>query len=104
MLCCSCTLSNATVNVTPGVCQSGGCCGDGGASNVSSALNAVGRWGTILASTLQNKPVVVGNRGGIAVGPTGAQSPFSQNSLGGHMGMLIIFAIIIIIVLLFLRK
>jgi hypothetical protein len=63
-------LSMSTSNPNPAVCQS--VAGkDGGASCVSSSLNAIGKWGTALTGILQGKAVAT-NKSGVAVGARGA--------------------------------
>lgn len=51
--------------------SAGGRTGDGGASCVSSSLNAIGKWGTALTGILQGKPVSTAGTG-VAVGAKGA--------------------------------
>jgi hypothetical protein len=89
-------------NPNPAVCQSP-CCdtGCGGASNLSSTLNAIGKWGTILTATVQGKPVVT-NRNGVAVGARGTTS-LSGNNLSGN-SMLLILVIVGVLVFMAMRK
>ena len=85
-------LAMSTVNpsaaVGQSVCKSRGC---GGASALSCALNAIGKWGTVLTATVQGKPVAT-TKSGVAVGTTGAQ--LSGNSM--------LFILIIVGVLIFM--
>jgi len=94
---CGCgynALSMSTVNVNPSTCQSV-CGSDGGAGSLSSALNAVGRWGTALTGVLQGKPVAA-NKSGVAVGAKGATS-LSGNRLSGNSMLLILVIVGVLI-------
>src|SRR5260221_14336110 len=83
---CCCSIAMNTVDPNPSVSQSVCCCnGDGGASNLSSAINAVGRWGTVLLATSQGKPVQAGK---IAVGARGSTSV--RGMQGGSLLLIII--------------
>lgn len=94
---CCCGLAMNTVDPNPSVNQAVCCCnGDGGASNLSSAINAVGRWGTVLLATSQGKPVQSGK---LAVGAKG-----STSVAGIQGGSLLLIAVVIIAVVLLLRR
>lgn len=95
---CACSLAMNTVNPNATECQNQCCCsGDGGASALSNGINAVGRWGTVLLATAQDKPVASGKT---AVGAKGA------TALPGNMsgGMLILVLVIIAAFFFILRK
>jgi hypothetical protein len=90
-------MSASNPNVS--VCQSICCCtGDGGAGGLSSAINAVGRWGTILLATGQGKPIVSGNT---RVGAKGSATVPEQRMSGGSL--ILILAIVAVFIFL-LRK
>lgn len=96
---CGCgynALSMSTVNVNPSTCQSV-CGSDGGAGSLSSALNAVGRWGTALTGVLQGKPVATNKSGGVAVGARGSTNLPGANRLSSN-SMLLILVIVLVIV------
>jgi hypothetical protein len=95
-------LSMSTSDPNPAVCQNV-CCdtGCGGASKLSSALNAIGKWGTILTATVQGKPVIA-SKSGVAVGARGATS-VSGNRMSGN-SMLLILVIVAVLIFMALRK
>jgi len=86
--CPACCQSGATVIPTPDIPQSPK--GDGGASNLSCIMNAIGKWGLTFTSVLTGKPVQYGPGGQ----PIGAQNRFSGNTLI----LIFVFAGIIIFV------
>lgn len=83
----------STVNVNPSVNQS--VCGNcGGASGLSAALNAIGKWGTVLTATAQGKPVATRS---VSVGAAGSQT------LGGALtGNSLLLILVIVGVLIFM--
>lgn len=93
----SCCLSMSTVNPTPGVCQNPCCgCGDGGASNVGSILNTVGKFGLSVAGIMTGRPVVTsGNR--VAVGPSATY----QQQIAAQPNYTVIIVVIALAVLAF---
>jgi len=98
----SCCLSMSTVNPTPGVCQNAcSCCGDGGASNASSIMNSVGKWGTTLAGVISGRPVAVGTKG-VSVGASAAYA--SQVAGTPNMTVIIVVAVVAIVLVIFAMK
>lgn len=93
--CCCCgggSLAMSTVHPNPAVNQSvGGNCG--GASCLSQALNAIGKWGTAITGMATNKPVVVGAKT-VAVGASGT-------TLGGMSGNSLLLILLVVGVLIF---
>lgn len=96
---CACSLAMNTSNPNASECQSQCCCctGDGGAASLSSAINAVGKWGTVLLGTAQGKPVSTGKT---QIGAKGA------TALPGNMNGTMLLLILVVIAAFFfiLRK
>ena len=86
-------LSMSTVNVNPSANQSV-CGGDGGAGSLSSALNAIGKWGTALTGVMQGKAVQTG-KSGVAVGAKGATGFGATMSPNSMLLILIIVGVLI---------
>ncbi len=87
-------LSMSVSNPNPSVCQS--ISGrDGGASCISSSLNAIGRWGTALTGVLQGKAVAT-NKSGVAVGARGA-----SNLTGGMSSTSLLLIVLVVGVIIF---
>lgn len=99
---CNCnSLSMSTVHPNPSVnqavCKCGGC---GGASSLSSALNAIGKWGTAITGLAQGKPVAT-SKTGVAVGAKGA------TTLGGAISsntLILILVVVGALIFLAMRK
>jgi hypothetical protein len=64
---------------------------DGGAANLSSILNAVGKWGTALTATVQGKPVAA-SASGVAIGAKGSTS-LTGGALSGNTLILILLIV-----------
>lgn len=101
--CCgSNSLSMSTVNPSASADQSVCCCGGcGGAAGLGNALNAIGKWGTVLTATVQGKPVAVGSKG-VAIGAKGATS-LSGGALSGN-SLILILAIVAVLIFMAVRK
>jgi hypothetical protein len=91
-------MSTVSPNASIKQCVSGGC---GGAANLSSILNAVGKWGTALTATVQGKPVATSGTG-VAVGAKGATS-LTGGALSGN-ALLLILLIVGVLVFVAMRK
>lgn len=92
-------MSMSTNNPNPSVSQSVNG-GDGGASCLSSSLNAIGKWGVALTGILQGRPVATNNTG-VAVGARG------QNGLPGQkstQSLVVIVLVIGVVLFVLLRK
>jgi hypothetical protein len=99
---CSCCLSMATVNPTPGVCQNiSCCCGDGGAGNASSILNSIGKWGLSTAGMLTGRPVVATSKG-VSVGASAQYN--AASAAAPNMTIIIVVVVIAGFLILFMRK
>jgi hypothetical protein len=68
--------SNPNASVNQAVCCAGGC---GGANCVGNTLNSIGKWGTLLTSTITGKPTTTTSSGRI-VKPAAAAG-MSQTTL-----------------------
>jgi hypothetical protein len=84
-------MSTAKPNVSVSQ-NAGGVGGCGGAANLSSLLNAVGRWGTVLTATAQGKPV---SSGGTQVGAKGSTALPGNFSGGSLLLILVIIGVFI---------
>lgn len=80
-------------SIKQNVCKSG--CG--GASCLSTALNNIGKWGTVLTATIQGKPVVAN---GVAVGARGSTTVGGMSSTT----LLLVLAVIAVLIFVALRR
>jgi hypothetical protein len=86
-------MSTVKPNASAGQSVSGGC---GGASCVSNALNAIGKWGTAITGIATGKAV---NAGGVAVGAAGSQSVSGFNGT-----TLVIILVVVVVVIMLMRE
>jgi hypothetical protein len=84
----------STVSPTPGVCQAGG---NNCADNLSTALNAIGKWGTTFAGIATGRGVTVGQKG-VAVSPSGCQVAKARSS---YLPLVVIVVVAIVVIVLF---
>ena len=88
---------NPSASADQSVCCGSGC---GGAAGLGNALNAIGKWGTVLTATIQGKPVAT-TKSGVAVGAKGSQS--LSGGLSGN-SLILILAIVGVLIFMATRK
>jgi hypothetical protein len=81
----------STVNPTPSICQSN-CGGDGGAGNVQSWLNTVGKLGLTIGATAAGRPVTVTSKGTTI----GSSASYSAQKVQGYLPLIIVGAIVLV--------
>lgn len=92
--CCgSCCTSMSTTQPNPSIQQTVCCTPDGGAGNVQSWLNSIGKLGLTIGAAAAGRPVTVTPRGTTI----GASASYRAQSVQGYMPLILIGAVVLVV-------